>query len=235
MVRGMDRHRGPTHEPSADRLADRLADRPATPADPTIGAARARVADLLEGFSHVNLSTLVVAPPDAARMAARDRARAAASVAGRGPLLREATEAARVTTMQAFARSGFSGTWAATDMSVSVVNANDRVAAAAALEEAAMAAVVEDLVDDDTLDDLRATWDGLASLRGIPSPGALSSLAVPAAVAIRGPLQVTILAGFVMLLVVVGLAVGLPDAVVLVGSGLALLAGLAWRRRTADQ
>jgi hypothetical protein len=119
-------------------------------------------------------------------------------------------------------------------MSVSVVNASDRVAAAAALEEAAMAEVVEDLVDDDTLDELRSTWDGLASLRGIPSPGALSSLAVPAAVAMRGPLQATILGAFVILLVVLGLAVGLPYAIVLVGIGLALLAGLAWRRRPAD-
>ena len=62
-------------------------------------------------------------------------------------------------------------------MSASVATASDRVAAVAAFEEAAIAAVVEDLVDDDTLEVLRSTWDELTSSSAIPSPGSLSSLA----------------------------------------------------------
>ena len=112
-----------------------------------------RVADLLERITRVELGVVVVAPPDAERMAARDRARAAADrggprAAARG---RHARPRAR-STMRSFARAGFSGTWAATDMAVSVARSGDRVAAAAAFEEAATAAVVEDLVDAETLE-----------------------------------------------------------------------------------
>ena len=77
-------------------------------------AASDRVAALLERITKVELGIVVVAPPDAERMAARDRARAAAIVAGRGPLLEDAMRAARDVTMRSFARAGFSGTWAAT-------------------------------------------------------------------------------------------------------------------------
>ena len=55
-------------------------------------------------------------------------------------------------------------------MAASVATASDRVAAATAFEEAATAAVVEDLVDDDTLEVLRATSERLC-----PFFGALSS------------------------------------------------------------
>ena len=121
-------------------------------------AARERVRAVLEGVARINLGVVVVAPPDVTRMAARDVARSAASVAGRGPLLREALAAAREVVLNTFARSGFSGTWAATEMSMSVAGPTDRMAAAAAFEEAAMAAVVEDLdVDEETLDVLRST------------------------------------------------------------------------------
>ena len=142
--------------------------------DPGAAAARARVATLLERLTRVDLQVIVVAPPDATRLAARDRARAAAIAAGRTVLLDEATAGARETTLRAFARAGFSGTWAATDRSASVATASDRVAAAAAFEEAAMAAVVEDLVDDDTLEVLRGSSDELDSIER----GAVAGLAV---------------------------------------------------------
>ncbi len=147
-------------------------------------AARERVRAVLEGVTRINLGVVVVAPPDATRMAARDVARTAASVAGRGPLLREAQAAAREVVLDTFARSGFSGTWAATEMSMSVAGPTDRMAAAAAFEEAAMAAVVEDLdVDEETLDVLRSTSLELTGLGGLPMPGSLSSIAS----SVRGP------------------------------------------------
>lgn len=94
--------------------------------------------------------------------------------------------AARDATLRIFARSAFSGTWAFTDMAMSVTNAQDRVATAAAFEEAAMAAVVEDLVDGDTLEVLRSTSHDLARLTGVPQPLSIGNVG-SAATAIRNP------------------------------------------------
>ncbi len=144
--------------------------------DPVV-AARARVDDLFERLTRVNLQVVVVARPDATRLAAQARARAAAVAAGRGGLFDEAAAAVREATIRAYSRGGFSGTWAANDWSISVATPADRVAAAAAFEEAAMAEVVEDVVDDDTLEILRASTDELIRSSGVPSPGSLSSFA----------------------------------------------------------
>lgn len=206
----------------------------AVPSDPGAAAARARVEALLERFTRVELQVVVVAPPDATRLAARDRARDAAIVAGRAALLNEAVAAARDATIRTFARGGYSGTWAATDMAVSVVRSSDRAAAAAALEEATIAAVVEDLVDEDTLEVLDSTWEELVSLSGIPSPGALSSFATPAASTIRGPLQVMIVGAFVIFLVAAGLAVGLGTGLIALAFAVAIVAGVARRWRQPD-
>ena len=71
----------------------------------------------------MNLGVVVVAPPDATRESARDAATDAAIVAGRNELLREATAAAREIVLKGFASAGFSGTWAVTEMSMSVATA----------------------------------------------------------------------------------------------------------------
>jgi hypothetical protein len=174
--------------------------------DPGAAAARARVAALFEDARRVNLGVVVVAPPDATRDSAREAASAAAIAAGRGRLLDEATSAARDVVLRSFATAGFSGTWAATEMSMSVASATDRVAAVSAFEEATSAAVAEDLLDEDTLETLRSTWDELTSSSAIPSPGALSSIAAPASGVVRSPLQVAILAGVVLVCAFIGFA-----------------------------
>jgi hypothetical protein len=197
--------------------------------DPGAAAARGRVAALLERLARIELQVVVVAPPDATRLAARDRADEAAMAAGRGSLLDEATAAAREVTLRAFSRAGFSGTWAATDMAVSVATAGDRVAAAAAFEEAAMAAVVEDLVDADTLEVLRSTADELGDLTGLPSPGSLSAFAMPAADAIRGPIQVAIVAAFVLVGAVIGMGLGGALGLGVIALGLVVVAAFAQR------
>jgi hypothetical protein len=206
-------------------------------ADAGSGAARERVGALLEQLARVELQVVVVAPPDATRMAARDRARAAASVAGRSPLVSEATAAARETTLALFARAGFSGTWAATDMSLSVTTAGDRVAAAAAFEEAALAAVVEDLVDDETVGILRATAGELIDLTGIPTPGSLSTFTSPFAGAIRGPIQVAILAVFLVACALVAAALlgSVSFALVVLTAGVAVLVLLARREAPPER
>jgi hypothetical protein len=197
--------------------------------DPGLDAARNRVAAVLETASRVNLGVVVVAPPDATRESARDVATSAAIVVGRNELLREATAAAREIVLRAFASAGFSGTWAATEMSASVATASDRVAAVAALEEAAIAAVAEDLVDADAIEVLRSTWDELASSSAIPSPGSLSSIAAPAAGAVRGPLQVAILAGVVLVCAFVGFAVASYAGLIAVFLGVGVVGALAKR------
>jgi hypothetical protein len=176
----------------------------------------------------INLGVVVVAPPDATRMAARDVARAAASVAGRGPLLREALAATREVVLDTFARSGFSGTWAATEMSMSVAGPADRMAAAAAFEEAAMAAVVEDLeVDEDTLDVLHSTSLELTGLGGLPMPGSLSSIASVASG--RGPTQAVVAVAFVLAIVAIAFTASIGIGLVVLAFGASLATVLSRR------
>ncbi len=143
---------------------------------PEIREARERIAALFDWASRVQLDVVVVAPPDRTRLIARGVAVRIAAEHGRTRLLVDAVTAAREMVMRTFARSGYSGTWAVTDWSISVATGADRVAAAAALEEAAVAMVVLDIADDETVEILQATWSHLVSLRGIARPGDLSRL-----------------------------------------------------------
>ncbi len=195
--------------------------------DPGPEAARARVAALLERSSHVGLQVVVVPPPDEPRLRARDRARTAAVVAGRRALFDEAVAAARDQTMRSFARSGFSGTWALTDMALSVTRADDRVAAVAAFEEAAMAEVVEDLVDPQTLEVLRSTSEGLWDLAALPPPGSIAGIGRPGA-RIHGAVPLALVGAFAFLLILAGLG---GASLVSLALGLTIVAGLAQRRR----
>ena len=92
-----------------------------------------------------------------------------------------------------FANAGFSGTWAVSEMSMSVATASDRAAAVAAFEEATVAAVAEDLVDADTLDVLEPR--GTRSRARVPSrhPGALVHRRVRSGRGPESPIQVAIL------------------------------------------
>jgi hypothetical protein len=197
--------------------------------DPGSEAARRRVEAVLERLRHVNLQVVVVAAPDAARLAARERAGAAAAAAGRAALLIEAAAAAREGTLRAFAAGGFSGTWAATEMSASVANASDRVAAAAAFEEAAMAAVVEDLVDGETLEQLQATANELDRSTGLPAPGSLAGITARPLVVSRGPALVIVQVSVVVLAGIVAVWLGTAFAFVVLIAGLALIGRISRR------
>ena len=202
--------------------------RPSSPA-----AARARVEAVLERLQRIDLQVVVVRPPDDARLAVRERARALAADAGRGKLLEEAAAAARDVAVRAFARGGFSGTWAATEMSASVASAEDRLAAAAAFEEAAIAAVVEDLADGETLETLRETAAGLGHATGLPAPGALSSLGPPRTSAGTGSAASIVLGGALVLGILGFAAGGLPLALLVFATG-AVVAGWLGRRGSAS-
>ena len=217
----MKRHRGSARHPFGPERASREAD------DAGTVAARGRVAAVLDRLARADLQVAVVGPPDAERMAARDRARTAAITSGRGALFDEATTVVRERTLRVFARSGFSGTWALTDMSMSIARPDDRVASAAAFEEAAMAAVVEDLVDEETLDTLRSTSDELSGLASVPAPGSISGFGSPGST-VRGPIQMVVFGAFGVFLTVVGIA---SASVIVVVLGLVILAGLLRNRR----
>jgi hypothetical protein len=185
-----------------------------------LGAARSRVAAILELAAHIQIDVMVVAPPDGTRIDARERARDIAAAAGRSGLLDEAVAAARERVTRAFASAGYSGTWAVTDMAVSVARGPDRAAAAAALEEAVTAAVVEDLADPATLDVLTASWGGLAEGREMSAPGSLSNI---------GPAIASAPGVGAIVVAVIGVAVAATGSIALGIGLLAVGALLAWR------
>lgn len=182
------------------------------------GGPRDRVAGTLADLERTDVEIVVVARPDGARRAAMERARDAAIAAGRGSLLDEATTAAREIVIRAFARRGFSGTWAVADWSISTSGPRDRAAVAFAFEEAVTAAVVEDLVDEETLGSLRATSAQLAMMTGVPQPGALSNVGL--GILRSGAMSVAALIVAVALIAigsVMGAAIGLVIAAVAIG------------------
>ena len=200
------------------------------------GDAVRRVAVVLVGLERLDLNVVVLPPPDTGFVDAVHRARDAAITAGRRTLLDSAARNAQEVAFRAFSRSGFSGTWAATDMGASVVRARDRVAVAAAFEAAATAAVAEDLVDDETLEILREPTDALRLTTGLPQPGALSNFTSSGTSTgtAGGPDRVQVGLGIAVGVVgvVVVFATGLlPLGLVVIAGGLALV-GLIGGRRT---
>lgn len=189
---------------------------------------------MLEELEHLDLNVVVLPPADDELVDAVDRARDAAILAGRQELLDAATRSARDIALRAFSRSGFSGTWAATDMGASVVRADDRVAAAAAFEAAATAAVAEDLVDAETLEILREPTDALRRTTGLPPPGALSNFAAggrsSGGVATTDTVQVGLGVVVVIAGILVALAANLAIGLVVIASGIAVLGSIGRRR-----
>jgi hypothetical protein len=108
------------------------------------------------------------------------------------------------------------------------------VAAAAAFEEAAMAAVVADLVDADTLDILRSTADQYEIFGGLPLPGSLATIGSPGKSTFGGPIRSAVIAVFIVFCLVVGLSVGSVTGLVLVVFGIAVVTAMTRRFGQAD-
>jgi hypothetical protein len=147
-----------------------------TSVDPGEAAAHRRIEATLDHARHVDLSRVIVGDAGPEVEHARWKATSAAAAAGRSALADEARRAAREWVLQAFAQRGYSGTWAATDVAVSVARPADRAAVAEALADAVTASALEDLVDADTVDALRSRWEVLDVSSSIPEPGVLSGL-----------------------------------------------------------
>lgn len=139
-------------------------------------AARARVGATLEAARHIELERLIVGRSSPEVDEARRLAFAAAEAAGRSELVREARAAALEWASRSFSERAYSGTWAVTEMSMSVTRPADRAAVAEALADTVTADVVEDLVDDEFVAALRARWDTIETAGPIPEPGSLSNI-----------------------------------------------------------
>ena len=196
-------------------------------AEDSAQAARRRVERTMARAQHVDLTSLIVALPGDAVEDAREKATDAAIMGGRGALVTEARRDARAWVLQAFATRGYSGTWAWTEMAMSVARPKDRAAVAEVLADAVTADVVEDLVEPEIAETLRSTWSVLADSAAIPEAGALSGLtsAMVGPTARPGPKRLAV-AGIVLLL----------GAVFLTGAhpiGLAFVVAAAWVVRNA--
>ena len=194
--------------------------------DEASAAASARVAALLERITKVELGIVVVAPPDAERMAARDRARAAAdrggsraAARGRGPRRARGDDAlvcqGRVQRHVGGDRDGRLGRHGRPIASRLPQRSRRRLAAA----------VVEDLVDDETLETLRATSDELD--RGHRAAGTRLAGGLRRAGRARSPWPVpgvSLAVVFVAVCVAIGAVLGLGIGLIVLGIG-----GRSWR------
>jgi hypothetical protein len=119
----------------------------------TIAPMSDRSAAFLARLAHLDvddLQVLALAPSDPMEHEALvERAVAAAEAAGRGPELEETVEQARDGIVRAFSRRGYDPTWFGLNWGRALARPDDRVALVEAVEDAAIAAAVADLVPDD--------------------------------------------------------------------------------------
>jgi hypothetical protein len=92
-----------------------------------------------------------------------------------------------------------------------------------------MAAVVEDLVDRETLEQLRATADELDRSTGLPPPGALSGVTTRSGAAAPGSALLALRVSVVVLAGVAALTLGTVIAFVVLIVGLAAIARVSGR------
>jgi hypothetical protein len=120
----------------------------AEPGDP-LATAQRRTAEFLERLDHLGIEdvALVSLPHEGAaeRTPARDAAVAACAAAGLGPLLEATREKARARVIRMYDRNMYQPTWAGLNWGRSLGTVEDRVAVAAAIEDAAIGTVAADV------------------------------------------------------------------------------------------
>ena len=120
--------------------------------------ARVRVDRFLAELDHVGIEDVGLVSLPAADVAARASARsiavAAAGEAGLGPYLVETREKARAHVVRMYDRNAYQPTWAGLNWGRSLGTIEDRVAVAAAVEDAAIGTVATDVADADVSDEL---------------------------------------------------------------------------------
>lgn len=121
----------------------------------------------LSRFSVDDLAVLALPEPDPdERIDLRARAITAAEEAGRLDEVRAAPGRAREIIVQAFSFRAYDPTWFGLNWGRSLGRADDRARLLAAVEDAAVAAVVADLLPEDDVAALREPFERIASMAG---------------------------------------------------------------------
>ena len=121
----------------------------------------------LDRLSVDELSVLALAPVDPEETdRLHERAERSADELGRLPLLDAAVDRSRDVVIQAFSFRGLEPTWFGLNWGRALNRAEDRARLFQAVEDAAMAAVVEDLLPDDAVA-LAEPFELAASMRGV--------------------------------------------------------------------
>ena len=148
-----------------------------------------RVGSFLDRLSRLNiddLAMLALPEPDAAaRAELLQRALDAAVAAGRGDVAREAPARARDAIVRAYSFRGYDVTWFGLNWGRSIGRATDRARLIAAIEDAAVAEVVADLLPSDEVAALREPFEIATSMTGA-GPSASPRLDSKAGVGIVG-------------------------------------------------
>ena len=172
----------------------------------------------------LRLLSLPLPDPDA-RAALLARVDVAAATARRRELVTEARERARDAIVRAYASHQYEPTWAGLNWGRSLGTARDRLGLALAAEDAATAAALSDVLEEDALDDLREPFERAAGMAGSTPPQAL----LPGRPGSTGWLAWVALAALLATLAAAA-ATGAAVAIGGVGAGLVLVALAVWRR-----
>ena len=178
------------------------------------------------GLEDLRLLALPLPEPEerAALLAEVDRA---ATASGRAALVEEARTQTRTAIDRAYARHQYEPTWAGLNWGRSLGTTRDRLGLALAAEDAAVAEVMRDLLDEDTLSALSERYGHAAGMSGSTSTPSLAM-----ATHDRTAWLVWGLLASVAILVMASYLVGFYPVVL--GLGLILVVGIAsWRRRAA--
>jgi len=128
------------------------------PAGRPLSDARVRVDQFLAELDHVGIEDVGLVSLPAADVAARGPARSAAvsaaEQAGLGPYLAETREKARAHVVRMYDRNAYQPTWAGLNWGRSLGTIEDRVAVAAAVEDAAIGTVAMDVASADVVEEL---------------------------------------------------------------------------------
>ena len=195
------------------------------------GLAYGRLDAFLERLDRVGLEDLrlisLPLPDRALRGTLLTEVDRVAAGAGRKPLVDEARRRTQDAIARAYARHQYEPTWAGLNWGRSLGTTNDRLSLALAAEDAAVAAVMSDLLDDDTVAVLSEPFEHAAGMAGSTTT---PSLALTKSNGIGWLIWILLAASAVSIVFTLWFGNGLAILVIALVSGVAFL---SWRRRTA--
>ncbi len=203
-----------------------------THADPRGAEAAARVESFFADLEHIGWEDLgsISFPTDtSARAVARAAAATAAAEAGRAPFLAETRNAAGDWVLRAYSAGMYQPTFFGLNWGRSTGTLPDRVAVAGAVEDAATAAIVEDLVQPAVFDELRAPFELIVAMHPTGRPDASATRAGRW----TRPVAATLLIGLALGSLVYAYEFGLLAVVIPVIMVVAIFAGLTRSRPAA--